>query len=198
MRRHVIIWVVLLLIGMLLNLAVAYGYCLHQSTYLSLEKPITTGSWITDCGHNIPGGTTEQFGREFGIERHFYFAFYVAQEDNQRHIFFARLTRIGFPFLSFKGGSVHESARDEDFIRSIELPKNMLLSLEDRYIPVFPIVLGFAGNTLFYAWIAYVVWSFPSIIRRVIRTRRGQCLSCGYDLRGLKHERCPECGNSLD
>ena len=30
--------------------------------------------------------------------------------------------------------------------------------------------------------------------RRNRRRRRGLCPTCGYDLRGLTHDRCPECG----
>jgi len=36
-------------------------------------------------------------------------------------------------------------------------------------------------------------------VRRVLRRRRGHCVACGYDLRGLSatSDRCPECGAPL-
>ena len=37
----------------------------------------------------------------------------------------------------------------------------------------------------------------PPVLRRRKRARRGQCLYCGYDLRGST-ERCPECGAAFD
>ena len=33
--------------------------------------------------------------------------------------------------------------------------------------------------------------------RQAIRIRCGQCVQCGYDLRGCEHERCPECGKEI-
>lgn len=63
-------------------------------------------------------------------------------------------------------------------------------------LPYRPIVWGIAFNTLFYglAW-----WGFVQIIavtRRGIRTRRGWCPLCGYDLRGNAPgwTGCSECG----
>lgn len=35
------------------------------------------------------------------------------------------------------------------------------------------------------------------VVRRRVRTKRGLCLECGYDLRASR-ERCPECGMTFD
>ncbi len=53
-------------------------------------------------------------------------------------------------------------------------------------LPLAIIVPGFAANTLFYA--------APFTTRRLIRRKRGLCVTCGYDLRHADHEACPECG----
>lgn len=37
-------------------------------------------------------------------------------------------------------------------------------------------------------------WPLWSMRRRRSRVLRGLCPTCGYDLRGAEHERCPECG----
>ena len=41
-----------------------------------------------------------------------------------------------------------------------------------------------------------VVFSAGAMRRRrsLDRERRGLCTACGYDLRGARHEHCPECG----
>jgi hypothetical protein len=57
---------------------------------------------------------------------------------------------------------------------------------------------GFALNTIFYAAVLWVVFATPGVIRRRRRRFRGQCIHCGYDLRGQPAEskNCPECGKS--
>lgn len=61
-----------------------------------------------------------------------------------------------------------------------------------RYLPLRPRALGFLGNTVLAGavfWCAAFGWRD---VRRLVRSRRGLCLRCGYPARGL--ERCPECG----
>lgn len=33
------------------------------------------------------------------------------------------------------------------------------------------------------------------LVKRLIRWKRGRCVSCGYLLKGLSHDVCPECGS---
>ena len=54
---------------------------------------------------------------------------------------------------------------------------------------------GFLINTLLYACIPLAILFGPRQIRRLSRRRRGACLRCGYDLRGLTDGLCPECGS---
>jgi hypothetical protein len=58
--------------------------------------------------------------------------------------------------------------------------------------PLIPVWSGFALNTAFYAALAFLLWCTPGFIKRTRRRRRGQCLTCGYDLNGMTT--CPECG----
>lgn len=68
----------------------------------------------------------------------------------------------------------------------------------DRYerLPIRPLPLGFAVNTLFYAsLLAAPVLVFAALKRRR-RAKRGLCIGCGYDLTGV--DACPECGRQAD
>ena len=63
-----------------------------------------------------------------------------------------------------------------------------------RALPCIPIWPGFAINTIFYAAILWVLFAFPFVIRRRRRIKRGLCPKCAYDLRGSASQTCPECG----
>ncbi|NUQ53902.1 MAG: hypothetical protein HUU19_14545 [Phycisphaerales bacterium] len=68
-------------------------------------------------------------------------------------------------------------------------------SVFERWLPIYILPLGFTLNTLFYAaaWFTYL-FGIRSI-RRNLRTRRGLCTGCAYDLKGLPPgSPCPECG----
>jgi hypothetical protein len=66
--------------------------------------------------------------------------------------------------------------------------------LAPRAIPLRPIWSGFLVNTLFYAAILAVLFLAPERTRRTLRRRRGRCITCNYDRRGIPDGPCPECG----
>lgn len=63
-----------------------------------------------------------------------------------------------------------------------------------RLLPLTPQPTGFAINTLFYSAVLWLVMFGPFTARCLIRHKRGLCIKCGYDLHGVEHEVCPECG----
>jgi hypothetical protein len=69
------------------------------------------------------------------------------------------------------------------------LPKNAATRLP---VPVWPLWGGLAVNTGAYGGLAAIVLFAPRAIRQAQRSKRGACLNCGYDLRGIGL--CPECG----
>ena len=77
----------------------------------------------------------------------------------------------------------------------VVLPESgMFAGLRDRRLPIEPVWPGFAINTIFYVALLWMLWLSPFVVRRFIRHKRGLCINCGYDLRGAEHEVCPECG----
>jgi hypothetical protein len=65
-----------------------------------------------------------------------------------------------------------------------------------RVLPLRPLWPGLAGNAALYAAAVWLAVPGPLLLRRTLRSRRGQCPSCGYDLRHVDHDACPECGKA--
>jgi hypothetical protein len=57
-----------------------------------------------------------------------------------------------------------------------------------------PLPIGLVLNTAFYGGGIWLIWFAPGAVRRMFRRRRGACVRCGYDLRGVGNVMCPECG----
>ena len=82
-------------------------------------------------------------------------------------------------------------------VNGIEIDDGQTVIGEAIVLPLRPIWPGFAINTLFYAAILWLVIAGRSALRRLIRRKRGLCVSCGYDLRYADHDACPECGAAI-
>lgn len=82
-----------------------------------------------------------------------------------------------------------------------ELRSGISFSPEDEFavrrIPVRPMPLGFAANTLFYATPFLLFFFGVPSLRGYVRRKRGLCSRCAYDRSGLSPtEACPECGDT--
>ena len=64
-----------------------------------------------------------------------------------------------------------------------------------KVLPLRPIWLGFAVNTLMYAVLLWLLIPGPFVLRRFIRVKRGRCVKCGYPMG--ESEVCTECGKPL-
>lgn len=74
-----------------------------------------------------------------------------------------------------------------------------------RFIPWFyPARFGMTTVVLPFWTMVALLSAYPTIafvcppLRRRHRRRKGLCLECGYNLRGLPEPRCPECGTEID
>jgi hypothetical protein len=59
-------------------------------------------------------------------------------------------------------------------------------------IPLAPRPLGFLVDSALIGALLYGIRRVPALIIRELRDRRGVCVVCGYDAKGLGQ--CPECG----
>jgi len=64
-----------------------------------------------------------------------------------------------------------------------------------RRLPLRPLWPGFAINTIFYAAILWLVFAAPGVLRRRRRIKRGLCLACAYPV-GTSPV-CTECGKPV-
>ncbi len=65
----------------------------------------------------------------------------------------------------------------------------------------FALVFGMFGARFYGACVGFVVGSAASVGFLLLMTRPpklGHCAKCGYNLKGLPHNRCPECGTEFD
>ncbi len=67
--------------------------------------------------------------------------------------------------------------------------------LETRVLPLRPLPLGFAINTIFYATLLWLLIPGPFVLRRFLRVRRGLCPTCAYPMGASSV--CTECGCGL-
>ncbi len=65
-----------------------------------------------------------------------------------------------------------------------------------RMLPLAIIWSGFLVDTALYSLVWVVLLTLIVAVRRRLRSRRGCCVTCGYDLRGTPHGQCPECGTA--
>src|SRR6185503_16154436 len=69
-------------------------------------------------------------------------------------------------------------------------------SRDAMVLPLRPVWPGFAANAIVFAAVCWMLFVAPSVLRKALRTKRGLCPACGYDLRGnaAGSNVCPECG----
>ncbi|MHC4711610.1 MAG: hypothetical protein ACYTA3_14740 [Planctomycetota bacterium] len=64
-----------------------------------------------------------------------------------------------------------------------------------RVLPLRPILIGNAVNTVSFAAVLWAIALGPGTLRRFIRRRRQLCQACGYPVG--ESELCTECGHAV-
>jgi len=108
----------------------------------------------------------------------------------------------GWPWLSMRGGWDTDldapAGKRHMPVAGVLVKAPADIGLGGRVLPLHVLWSGFLGNTLAYAVASWLLLWFlagrAKATRRAFRVKRGRCPSCGYDLRGELEAGCPECG----
>ena len=223
MKRWLFAILVLLLIGAVVNVLVAWGCVRFLSATVhsnSLDSAVgSTQSAAQWWQSHRPGDFRTDFqlryGKTgFGIARTVYVGKSPLPLDFAEYYFEAAVRhRAGWPMLSLQGEKWctkhHTSVGDLNDRVTIEASLRWGWEADaspgvpiDAFLPLYPLLPiwpGFLVNTVFYAWVVFLIffalvyWPLngPRRIRRHLRRKRGHCPMCGYDLRGVPEGGCP-------
>ena len=109
-------------------------------------------------------------------------------------------TLAGWPYLALRGVRWNQAQRGEPdrwvdhMLIETPLQADILSGRDSRSLPFRPTWPGFAINTILYAFLGWLLVSALFQLRRSIRRKHGACIKCRYDLRHAEHAVCPECG----
>ncbi len=208
MKRRLFTLAIFLLLGAVVNVAVAWGCALWPPAVPSsphggdgVPKLAPGTSWPRPVPAEWPspshGGwgtglfmSTGTFGGHIPKDQ--------AVSEGRPQKYGLSVFRYGVPFRALERQTlmhIYEPyARTDTIIAAVRSPELISSSRSFGLIPLRPIWPGFAINTVVYAAILWLLALAPFTARRMIRSKRGHCIKCGYDLRGAEHEVCPECG----
>jgi len=197
-RRIITRVIVFLLLGAIVNVAVAWGYGLWSSpdeqngeilepaTVALIRQRFGMPSLLPDetVGYQTYGsGLTFQVIHD-GIS---------IQGSTLSWAHTAISVACGWPARSMRCGVISQNGAIE-YLHSIQPPKGFSASVLPM-LPCAPLWPGFAINTIFYAAILWLFFTVPFALRRHRRIKRGQCPACAYPI-GTSPV-CTECGNPV-
>ena len=205
-KRRLFKLVLFLLIGAIVNVAVAWGLARFAPATLdrtrnSFDK---ARAWAVDKGVSDPDvslyygmgirwvvvhkqvGTTLSYGVEYPVID-----------------YAGMVVHAGWPFVAMYEQSWIDDTTSPSYKRihrtsiglSSETQGFAPVITPLRPLPLQPAMPGFLINTVIYATLLWLLALIPFTARRLIRRKLGRCIKCGYDLRGhTSGGGCPECG----
>jgi len=112
----------------------------------------------------------------------------------------------GWPFRALTSQAIAQrwrqwdrtSSSDGIVLKSESTPTSGWANDNTRMLPLRPIAFGFLADVIIFAAFWFALFLLRPEVRRYNRRLRGQCIMCGYDLRGDLAAGCPECGWNRD
>ncbi len=196
-KRHLLTLALFLCLGAVLNVAVAWACAQGHTDLMNIEEhPLSLDDlrwWNERAPHGFPPspvGILETYG--FGQTVAMLWELEESVHDTLGDT--VGRFRTGWPMHSTERSLWVERTQcvtvDQDAAR---IP--LWRSAKHVVVPLRPLWLGFAVNTLFFAIVAASVRTSIVALRRHIRSRRGQCPACGYPV-GVSAV-CTECGRAV-
>jgi hypothetical protein len=185
---------VFLLLGAIVNVAVAWGCALGAT----LRFAGTQSSVVQTTLHVIPSDSVSLNGGNISVSEWRGFGYthqrlLVRPTPSKSSADQREIWRAGIPTLGLVGVTTHGA----DAKGCLKYERAVHNLLPYRAIPYRPIWPGFAINTIFYAAMLWMLLFVPGKIRRFIRIRGHRCPACGYIIAPGVGNKCSECGNPL-
>jgi hypothetical protein len=198
MSHRCIVFIAILIVGAATNLAVAWGCAIWSTPKydrdLSSIKSLDAPSQAVAATLKDQDEIRVQAWTSFGYRRQDVGKFVSASGPNPQASY-ARFedectfVECGWPLKCVNGDRIHNK-----FVKMQYAPPWLTQpSRGSQLMPYRVILWPFVLNSLMFASAVSLVVLGPKTLRRMMRGRENRCKSCGYDLRGAAHERCPEC-----
>ncbi len=191
MKHPLLIIAICLLLGAVVNVAVAWGCAVWSPVDIT---PGSSESELVKWPGPVPEGwpPLDWWQREsgFGVDID-----YLAAVDMSIGAYAKAIYDRGWPYRSLRAewkGVLTSTVNVGEWRGGLNLPWRR--PGDELPLPLKPLWPGFAINTIFYAAILWLLIPGPCALRRLVRRRRGLCPACGYDLGHAEHDTCPECG----
>jgi hypothetical protein len=189
---------VFLLLGAILNVAVAWGSAVFLKRFPFSDGPVSADEilpyldelgteWVIRWRDFVRNKDIVWIERGFGARQ------LLVSVCSGRSCKFTALC-AGVPCTALSGWNSEFDGTEQS--RS-GLMKREIPLVGDCEIPINPAWPGFAINTIFYAAILGLLFFAPGPIRRFIRIKRHRCAACGYQIAEGVGPVCSECGHPL-
>ncbi|MCH8343390.1 MAG: hypothetical protein IH983_05340 [Planctomycetes bacterium] len=225
MKRRLVTLAIFLLLGAVVNVAVAWGITAHaefnETSLRQTQETIEDSEWPRVVPQHWPPVRTAWDAHAFGWRVRRFMGRRLDEDRTTGQLevsehFLVDIYEVGWP----SGSLQWETWLDFTISRNPQVTTSYRFKgqpartwwrsgipvSDQRFgfgsrswkgLPIRPVYFGFAINTLFYAGILWLVIAGRFALRRHIRRKRGLCVACGYDLRHADHAACPECGGLL-
>jgi hypothetical protein len=198
MKRVLVRVCVFLLLGAIINIAVAWAFNTRYIGGAGVEfTPGAESEPFTWWMRNAPAGFAPRPAVGFsqcGIGREsVLLAERISDDVNPTFGNNVFRCRYGWPWRSMERARWVDRKARTLLVRN-ELPLPGWWPWEGRGLSTRPVWPGFAINSVFYAFVLWLLFAALLALRRGRRTKRGLCPQCAYDLRATQSSVCPECG----